>query len=117
MRTGWLKDVGPWWPVIDAVVADVGLHAAAVYGRVWGDCQMHDGVCRVSLARIAEDVGLSRRTVQRHIKLLCEAGYLRDTTPGRRGAAHVYVDAGKVVVPGLAELWRESAQSWWEGEQ
>ena len=90
--------MGGFTPIFDAVVADVGLVGAGVFGRIWRYCQMEDGICRASHDTIAAEVGLSRRTVLRWCRELCEAGYLEDLTPHRRNWPHVYRDTGKVAV-------------------
>ncbi len=92
-----------WTPLIDAVVADLGLFPAVVFGVVWRYCQMSDGVCHASLERIAARVGVDRRTVLRHIKALCQAGYLRDMTPNERARPHTYATTGKADLVGIVE--------------
>jgi len=91
-----LAEVEGFTPLMDIVVQEVGLISAAVFGRMWRYCQMKDGVCKASLDRIASEIGMSRKTVQRHAKALCEAGYLQDRTPGLRNEPHIYADTGKV---------------------
>lgn len=95
--------IGGFIPVIDAIVQDVGLIQAVVYGRVWRYCQMDDGICRASLQTIADNIGLSYRTVLNHIKALCAAGYLEDTTPTLRNKPHTYRDTRKVKIEGTFE--------------
>ena len=56
---------------------------------------MSDGVCKASLQKISEGIGIDRATVQRHADKLCEAGYLKDLTPDLRNKPHIYVDTGK----------------------
>jgi len=45
---------------------------------------------------IAERIGVSPATALSHVKKLCDAGYLKDLTPGRRNKPHVYQDTGRV---------------------
>jgi len=90
-------------PLIDVLVDDMGLISAAVYGRVWRYCQGKQGVCCASLRTIAEELDLSSRTVLRHVKALCEHGYLKDLTPDLRNRAHTYKDIGQPQVLDLAE--------------
>ncbi len=85
-------------PVIDVVVKDVGLVQAAVFGAVWRYCQMKDRTCTASLEKIGGRVELSSRTVLRHIKELCDRGYLTDLTPGLRNQPHTYADTGKAAL-------------------
>lgn len=87
-------------PIIDQLVEETGLVTAAVYGVVWRYCQMRDQVCTASLDKIAGRLGLSYRTVLRHIKVLCELGYIEDRTPGVRNRPHIYADTGKLAVQG-----------------
>lgn len=90
-----LATVDGFTPIIDTVVLDVGLMAAAVFGKVWRYCQMQDGVCKASQERIAEELGISRKTVNTHVNTLVDAGYLIDTTPEALGIPHIYGDTGK----------------------
>lgn len=90
-----LANVDGFTPVIDGLVDEVGLMSAVVFGRVWRYCQMEDQVCKASLETIADSIGVDRVTVMRHIKELCERGYLEDLTPDLRNRPHVYVDTGK----------------------
>ena len=96
-----LTEVKGFTPVIEVMVQEVGLVQAAVYGVVWRYCQRRDGVCTASHGTIAEALGLARGTVQRHIGELCEAGYLRDTTPDRKNRPHIYADTGRAQIIGL----------------
>jgi len=98
-----LSEVKGFTPVIDVIVKDVGLIEAVVYGVVWRYCRMADGVCSASMDKIGRRAGVSGRTALRHIKALCDKGYLIDTTPGVRNRPHVYKDSGKVKIKGLLE--------------
>ncbi|HUV90772.1 MAG TPA: helix-turn-helix domain-containing protein [Anaerolineae bacterium] len=83
-------------PIIDVVVKDTSFMTAVVFGVVWRHCQMDLGACIASLETLAGTIGVGRKTVVRHVKELVKLGYLRDLTPERRNAPHVYVDTGKV---------------------
>jgi|GEM_PF-6732579 len=99
-----LTDVRGFTPLIDALVAEEGLVTAAVYGVVWRYCQMADGVCTASQETIAAHLGLTRVTVNAHLRRLCEAGYLKDVTPSEAaGEPRVYADTGKMKIMGLVE--------------
>lgn len=98
-----LQEVKGFTPVIDVVVADVGFVTAGVYGVAWRYCQMSDHVCKVSQERMAGHLGISAKTVQRHLQNLCEAGYLKDLTPEAKNRPHVYADTGRVIITGLVE--------------
>jgi len=103
MSTNFLSQVKGFTPVIDALVDELDLMTAIVYGVAWRYCQMEDGVCRASLETIASRVGISRKTVERHMKALCEAGYLKDLTPEVRNKPHTYADTGLAKIVGLVE--------------
>lgn len=90
-----LAQVDGFTPIIDALVEDVGIIAAAVFGRMWRYCQMENGVCHASLGTIADELHLSVRTVIRHSDNLVSKGYLKDTTPDLRNVPHTYADTGK----------------------
>ena len=90
-----LAKVNGWTPVIDAVVLDVGMTAAVVFGKAWRYCQMSDGVCKASQERIADELGISRATDNTYFSKLTEAGYLKDLTPHLLGLPHQYADTGK----------------------
>lgn len=93
-----LTEVRGWTPLIDALVQKHGVHAAAVFGRMWRYCQLEDGICRASIETIADELHLSRPTVTQHIETLVKNGYLVDRTPGRRNAPHIYADTGKAQI-------------------
>ncbi len=103
-----LAETEGFTPVIDVVAKDVGLMSAVVYGVVWRYCQMENKVCSASIQTIADRVGISRKTAERHIKALVEAGYLRDLTPSRKNAPHQYADVGKVKIKALVAAKSES---------
>lgn len=93
-----LTEVRGWSPLIDHMVVNYGVTAAAVFGRMWRYCQMKDGVCRASVDTIASDLGLARSTTALAIKKLCSEGFLRDLTPDRRHLPHIYQDTGKAQI-------------------
>jgi hypothetical protein len=90
-------------PIIDVLAQEVGLITAAIYGVVWRYCQMKDGVCRASLETIAQRLGIKRKTVERHIKKLCERGYLKDLSPDVKNRPHIYADTGRAKITGLVQ--------------
>lgn len=89
-------------PVFDTVAGAVvgnkkmGLVGAAVYGIVWRHCQMRRKVCDAAIETMADQLGVSRKTVQRHLKGLCDLGYINDLTPDRRNGPHTYITTDKV---------------------
>jgi len=90
-------------PVIDVLAQEMGLVTAVVYGVVWRYCQQRNGVCYASVETIASHVGINPKTVRRHIKTLCEHGYLEDLTPDVTNRPHTYADSGKAKIVGLVE--------------
>src|SRR5512140_3240811 len=82
-------------PVFETVLQEMGAQAALVFGRVWRYCQAPGGECYASQRKLAEGLGLSAATVNRALKRLVEAGYLRNATPDQRYAPHRYRDASK----------------------
>ena len=79
-------------PILDIIAAQFGLVTAAVYGVVHRHCLMRDGICRASTRRMARLLGTTHITVQRHIRILVENGYLEDLTPDRGKQPHIFRD-------------------------
>jgi hypothetical protein len=90
-----LAQVDGFTPIIDSMIPEVGLLTAAVFGKAWRYCQMADGVCKAGQERIADELGLTRATINTHFSKLCETGYLTDLTPTLAGKPHEYADTGK----------------------
>jgi DNA-binding Lrp family transcriptional regulator len=90
-----LAQVDGWTPVTDTMIQDMGLMTATVFGKAWRYCQMSDGVCKASQDRLADELGISRATINTHLAKLTEAGYLKDLTPDLLGLPHQYADTGK----------------------
>jgi len=84
-----LAEVDGFTPLIDGVVQEVGIMAAAVFGKAWRYCQMSDSVCKASQERLAEELGMDRTTINKHLKTLVDAGYLEDKTPTLKGVPRV----------------------------
>lgn len=82
-------------PVIDGMIPEVGAMTALIFGKAWRYCQMSDGVCKAAQDRIADELGLSRATVNTHFAKLVESGYLEDLTPNLLGFPHEYKDTGR----------------------
>jgi DNA-binding Lrp family transcriptional regulator len=83
-------------PAPDALIQKYSFVTALVWGKVWRYCQMSDGVCRAKLETIANELGMSERTIMRHIDPLVEDGFLKDMTPELRNRPHIYADTGKI---------------------
>lgn len=90
-----LGQLNGFTPVIDGMIPEVGAMTALVFGKAWRYCQMSDGVCKASQDRIADELGLSRATINTHLSKLVEAEYLEDMTPNLLGLPHQYRDTGK----------------------
>jgi DNA-binding Lrp family transcriptional regulator len=90
-----LVETNGFTPVIDSLAKKFGFVTSLVFGRVWRYCQMEKGLCTAAQDKIAEEIGASRWTVIRHLKILVENGYLKDLTPGLKNRPHVYEDTGK----------------------
>jgi hypothetical protein len=82
-------------PVLDTLTDNYGLITSAVFGRIWRYCQMDKGYCHAEQTRIAEQLGITRETVNRAIKVLVSGGYIEDSTPNTKGRTRIYKDTGK----------------------
>jgi len=87
-----LSDLDGFTPVIDGLLAEIGLMPAFVFGKVWRYCQMEDRVCKAAQQTIADELHISRRTVQRAIELLVKNGYLEEVNTQ---TVNIYRDTGK----------------------
>lgn len=83
-------------PAPDVLIQMYGYMTALVWGRIWRYCQMSDGVCRAKLETIAGELGMSDRTIMRHIDPLVADGYLIDKTPELKNKPHIYADTFKI---------------------
>lgn len=90
-----LANVDGFTPVIDGMIPEVGAMTALIFGKAWRYCQMADGVCKAAQDRIADELGLSRATINTHFAKLVEFEYLEDLTPDLLGFPHEYRDTGK----------------------
>jgi len=98
-----LAETQGFTPVIDILAQELGVGPALVYGIVWRYCQMEDRVCYASRETIAAHAGISIKTVNRHLKTLCGAGYLKDLTPDLKHKPHTYADTGRVRIEALIQ--------------
>ena len=83
-------------PCLDPLLQEYGPIGACVYGRVWRYAQMRKGVCEAAQDTIAEGLNITRRTVWRWIKILCDDGYLVDLTPSVTNHPHKYRATDKI---------------------
>ena len=88
-----LADVGGFTPAIDTIVDELEFMCAGVFGVIWRYCQMSDGKCTASQSKLAEKLGVSVHTVQRHAERLINSGYLRAVV--KDGIGIEYYDTGK----------------------
>lgn len=99
-------------PLMDELVQEFGITTAAVWGRVWRYAQQENRVCQASHDKIADELGVSRRTVIRHIKDLVDSGYLKDHTPDLRNRPHTYSITRKarieITITGVTESHSKS---------
>lgn len=73
--------------VRDDLLAEFGVHAALVFGRVERYCQMERGECSAMKSTIAKSLGIGERTVRRKLELFVDNGYL---SKGKRGRITIY---------------------------
>jgi len=85
-------------PAPDKLIELYGYVTALVWGRIWRYCQMKGGVCFASLGKIAEEIGMSERTIIRHVDPLVKDGFLKDMTPSLKNKPHIYADTGKLKI-------------------
>ena len=88
-----------WTPLYESLVKELGRNTASVYGAIWRFCQMRENVCRASIGTVGARIGMSRRSVIRHVKILVENGYLTDLTPGSKNTPHAYATSRETGIP------------------
>jgi hypothetical protein len=94
-----IQEVSGFYPLFEELLKQYDdLITPAVFGVAWRYCQMKDGVCKASLRKMADILNVSEATVMRRLEVLCNDGYLIDTTPDARNTPHVYADAGRVIM-------------------
>ncbi len=98
-------------PVPDYLIHEYGYVTALVWGMVRRYCQMADGVCRAATDKIGARLGMSAKTITRHLDKLCEGGYLFDMTPDLRNKPHIYTDTGKITLKMSFEATRTESPS------
>ena len=98
-------------PAPDVLIKKYGFVTALVWGKIWRYCQMADGKCSAGLKRIAGELGMSVRTIIRHIDELCGGDYLKDFTPTLKNKPHTYGDTGKIRIRISIEAAMTQSQS------
>ena len=107
-----LTKVGGFTPLMDAVVQEVGMDAAAVFGVVWRYCQMEDGVCRASAVTISKRLGKERRFVFKYLKTLEEHGFIKDVSSQYLDAKFLVVDeSGNDRVEGSVKVYADTGKA------
>lgn len=89
-------EVSGFTPCADILVKKYSHTTATIWGKIWRYCQMKDEVCKASIKRLADELNMSDVTVEKHIKLLEDGGYVEDTTPDLKNRPHIYIDTGKI---------------------
>jgi hypothetical protein len=99
--------------LIDAIVQDQGLVAAAVYAVIERFARREKGFCYASLATIAKALKVSRKTVQRHLPCLLANGYIQELNPELSGSTREFVTTGRVRIKtrSQAEIHGEDTES------
>ncbi len=77
-------------PAPDILLKLLDPYTALVYGKIARFSMMKDRVCKASIGRIAQELGMSEDTVHRKIQLLKEKRLIEDLTPGLRNVPHEY---------------------------
>lgn len=111
VKTKFVSTISGFTPAPDILCKEYGFVTALVWGRVWRYCQMRDGVCRASVEKLADGLGMSGRTIIRHLESLCGGGYLLDTTPDLRNKPHIYADTGKIKIRFSGEVTMTESHS------
>lgn len=83
-------------PAPDTLVRQYGITCAAVWGKIWRYCQMEEDICRAAQERLAEELNISRPTLDKYISILEKDGYIKDRTPDLRNKPHIFTDTGKL---------------------
>jgi len=78
----------------EEIVKKHGFYAAIVYWIVCQYCEMDTGRCFASQETLADDIGLSRQTVNKYLQILVNDGYLIVCQKLANG--NIYADSGKV---------------------
>ena len=81
-------------PCIDSITEKYGLVTSAVFGAVWRYCQMGKGACYKGQNGIAKNLNMSRVTINKHLKILVDEGYLEIVGKSDAGSNY-YKDTGR----------------------
>ena len=84
--------------LFDIVVNDTNYMTAIVYGLVYRHSQMRNHACYASIGTMARLVGVSRRTIERHLTILVEKGFINKLAPDLAGHPYRYIPTDKVLL-------------------
>lgn len=91
-------------PVIAGLVDRMGnLHPAYIYGYLWLN-RSSDSQFSEPLENLPARLGISRTTIKKWLKWLCEEDYLVDLTPELINEAHTYQLTNKVEVEASVQI-------------
>ena len=74
-------------PCPDEMTKKHGLQTAGLFGRIWRFSQGEHGYCWASQSTLAEELGVTDRTIRNHLPILIENGYIVEHT-GLRGRGY-----------------------------
>lgn len=77
-------------PAPDILLALSDPYTALVYGKIARFSMMKDRVCKASIGRIAQELGISEDTVHSRIQILKDKRLIEDLTPDLRNVPHKY---------------------------
>lgn len=80
--------------LFDPITKQHGVAVSAVFGQVWRYCQMKGGRCWASQQTLADDLQLTRVTLNKHLSTLVTSGYLK--VEHQDGGTNIYYDTGKI---------------------
>jgi len=90
-----LKSIG-FVPVIDAIARETGnIYPAYVYGYMWIERNSYNQFDQ-PLDNIPERTNISRTTVRKWVKWLCDKQYVNDLTPDLHNQPHTYQLTDKI---------------------
>jgi len=79
-----------WLRLPKRLLREMGPIGASVFARMAGYCDMDQHLCYAAQETMAEDLCLSRATVNKWIKRLVRAGYVADLGPEKPGGPNRY---------------------------
>jgi len=88
--------VSRFTPAPDILVEAYGITCAVVWGKIWRYCQMEDEICRAAQERLADELNISRPTLDKYIKILEDEKYIKDKTPDLRNKPHIFITTSKL---------------------